>query len=128
MIRRPPRSTRTDTLFPYTTLFRSVGLRLSCGGQCVHGLGGTGTIDDDDRLRRSAHIADPARGRQRVDRPRRRDGTRGLFQLSWPQPRDDDDLLRLWEIGNASWRESVCQYVSTSLVGVSLKKKTKHTT
>src|SRR3546814_10230583 len=27
MIRRPPRSTRTDTLFPYTTLFRSVLLR-----------------------------------------------------------------------------------------------------
>src|SRR3546814_14561761 len=25
MIRRPPRSTRTDTLFPYTTLFRSRG-------------------------------------------------------------------------------------------------------
>src|SRR3546814_16974231 len=29
MIRRPPRSTRTDTLFPYTTLFRSV-LALDC--------------------------------------------------------------------------------------------------
>src|SRR3546814_12544030 len=29
MIRRPPRSTRTDTLFPYTTLFRSRGI----GGQ-----------------------------------------------------------------------------------------------
>src|SRR3546814_4072128 len=29
MIRRPPRSTRTDTLFPYTTLFRS--LRFTCG-------------------------------------------------------------------------------------------------
>src|SRR3546814_4036788 len=27
MIRRPPRSTRTDTLFPYTTLFRSAGLK-----------------------------------------------------------------------------------------------------
>src|SRR3546814_20372057 len=27
MIRRPPRSTRTDTLFPYTTLFRSPALR-----------------------------------------------------------------------------------------------------
>src|SRR3546814_11904014 len=27
MIRRPPRSTRTDTLFPYTTLFRSLGLK-----------------------------------------------------------------------------------------------------
>src|SRR3546814_5863468 len=26
MIRRPPRSTRTDTLFPYTTLFRAVDL------------------------------------------------------------------------------------------------------
>src|SRR3546814_16403750 len=25
MIRRPPRSTRTDTLFPYTTLYRSIG-------------------------------------------------------------------------------------------------------
>src|SRR3546814_18315225 len=29
MIRRPPRSTRTDTLFPYTTLFRSFRTRLS---------------------------------------------------------------------------------------------------
>src|SRR3546814_4996061 len=28
MIRRPPRSTRTDTLFPYTTLFRSPVLEL----------------------------------------------------------------------------------------------------
>src|SRR3546814_16407634 len=29
MIRRPPRSTRTDTLFPYTTLFRSAQRRLT---------------------------------------------------------------------------------------------------
>src|SRR3546814_5542263 len=28
MIRRPPRSTRTDTLFPYTTLFRAYKVRL----------------------------------------------------------------------------------------------------
>src|SRR3546814_7166901 len=28
MIRRPPRSTRTDTLFPYTTLFRSLTSRM----------------------------------------------------------------------------------------------------
>src|SRR3546814_12831189 len=35
MIRRPPRSTRTDTLFPYTTLFRSLAAAaLRCvGGQ-----------------------------------------------------------------------------------------------
>src|SRR3546814_2205592 len=31
MIRRPPRSTRTDTLFPYTTLFRSGGACLAPG-------------------------------------------------------------------------------------------------
>src|SRR3546814_4317107 len=38
MIRRPPRSTRTDTLFPYTTLFRSSGRRF--GHQAaVHALG-----------------------------------------------------------------------------------------
>src|SRR3546814_4148629 len=30
MTRRPPRSTRTDTLFPYTTLFRSAALGQSC--------------------------------------------------------------------------------------------------
>src|SRR3546814_15897950 len=29
MIRRPPRSTRTDTLFPYTTLFRSVASQVT---------------------------------------------------------------------------------------------------
>src|SRR3546814_11545672 len=37
MIRRPPRSTRTDSLFPYTTLFRSVGAVF-----CVLDLGGIG--------------------------------------------------------------------------------------
>src|SRR3546814_13872494 len=31
MIRRPPRSTRTDTLFPYTTLFRSTLRAAKCG-------------------------------------------------------------------------------------------------
>src|SRR3546814_10336538 len=38
MIRRPPRSTRTDTLFPYTTLFRSEGNGSSscCRSNIVH--------------------------------------------------------------------------------------------
>src|SRR3546814_19081874 len=44
MIRRPPRSTRTDTLFPYTTLFRSDSFpgRLLCGflDWLFHGPGG----------------------------------------------------------------------------------------
>src|SRR3546814_4247432 len=33
MIRRPPRSTRTDTLFPYTTLFRSWHSQTRCGSR-----------------------------------------------------------------------------------------------
>src|SRR3546814_8676057 len=36
MIRRPPRSTRTDTLFPYTTLFRSPGLGVRRGHVVEH--------------------------------------------------------------------------------------------
>src|SRR3546814_1427190 len=49
MIRRPPRSTRTDTLFPYTTLFRSVisaGVRRDCSSSAnaVRRLGGSSRI------------------------------------------------------------------------------------
>src|SRR3546814_3096794 len=42
MIRRPPRSTRTDTLFPYTTLFRSHGER----GVALARLQNEGVADD----------------------------------------------------------------------------------
>src|SRR3546814_3671453 len=45
MIRRPPRSTRTDTLCPYTTLFRSDHLR-------VHFIGALGTDQIGDFLHR----------------------------------------------------------------------------
>src|SRR3546814_17932423 len=39
MIRRPPRSTRTDTLFPYTTLFRSPGHHIeTCIAHAMEGL------------------------------------------------------------------------------------------
>src|SRR3546814_5291878 len=37
MIRRPPRSTRTDTLFPYTTLFRSASLTYNSSTQAAIG-------------------------------------------------------------------------------------------
>src|SRR3546814_1260453 len=43
MIRRPPRSTRTDTLFPYTTLFRSLHVT-------AHPCGLSLGIPDDDLL------------------------------------------------------------------------------
>src|SRR3546814_20569142 len=39
MMRRPPRSTRTDTLFPYTTLFRS-----SCAGAAPSVRGAEGRV------------------------------------------------------------------------------------
>src|SRR3546814_8308661 len=63
MIRRPPRSTRTDTLFPYTTLFRSgQGTFVAqCGGELGRRAFGQGTVrahlvvvlapDGDDRSR-----------------------------------------------------------------------------
>src|SRR3546814_17580512 len=50
MIRRPPRSTRTDTLFPYTTLFRS-----------AFGVEHGGRGDADGRLA-AAHLAIDDRG------------------------------------------------------------------
>src|SRR3546814_7028110 len=59
MRRRPPRSTRTDTLFPYTTLFRSSkGAKTALGilgaiilGKAIHEA--TDDDDDDDDRRRS---------------------------------------------------------------------------
>src|SRR3546814_12159758 len=48
MIRRPPRSTRTDTLFPYTTLFRSKSVIDGSDPDCVPmDVFGFGTIDPD---------------------------------------------------------------------------------
>src|SRR3546814_9101025 len=45
MIRRPPRSTRTDTLFPYTTLFRSASLVDAPGARCGQVNLGVGVVE-----------------------------------------------------------------------------------
>src|SRR3546814_7134797 len=58
MIRRPPRSTRTDTLFPYTTLFRSDrghGSRAAQGQEA----GSTRRAVEFLRLRRHQCVAGP---------------------------------------------------------------------
>src|SRR3546814_7166442 len=69
MIRRPPRSTRTDTLFPYTTLFRShpggerhcpYRIAVQMGTVCLHA--------PDPRA-----AIGPAAGRERHPDPRRSD-------------------------------------------------------
>src|SRR3546814_13740785 len=63
MIRRPPRSTRTDTLFPYTTLFRSPELAADAL-LCVRGC-------DRRRARRPRRPRDHS-DREQPARPRRR--------------------------------------------------------
>src|SRR3546814_14158918 len=50
MIRRPPRSTRTDTLFPYTTLFRSKVERLNAIGSFMDRVQTVVAIQTLDRI------------------------------------------------------------------------------
>src|SRR3546814_14968090 len=57
MIRRPPRSTRTDTLFPYTTLFRSRLSGLADQGRGAFGASGAlGTGLSSKRLGGLGHV------------------------------------------------------------------------
>src|SRR3546814_5695567 len=73
MFRHPPRSTRTDTLFPYTTLFRS-GERRARGRQAGSigrvGVAAAGLIVGDrlflrlDRHRLVVHVVEPEEVRQ----------------------------------------------------------------
>src|SRR3546814_4735567 len=64
MIRRPPRSTRTDTLFPYTTLFRSTDLgnalernNTSVGGGFVNRNGEGLAVRSDALVRNAGELA-----------------------------------------------------------------------
>src|SRR3546814_13129831 len=112
MIRRPPGSTRTDTLFPYTTLFRSLLGPPGCGKSTV--------------LRLIAGLLSADSGQLRVagqrDASRRDDSQQDLafvFQeptlMPWATAFEHVWLpLRLAgvprKIGRASGRERVCQY------------------
>src|SRR3546814_16343411 len=62
MLRRPPRSTRTDTLFPYTTLFRSHAAERAERAACVDRadaarMAGAPGLEQVERLG-TAHLAD----------------------------------------------------------------------
>src|SRR3546814_2904208 len=78
MIRRPPRSTRTDTLFPYTTLFRSIerseGFATGAGDMAVD----IGTRRDRPAAPRGGHVdaVDPGGRRRAGDRRERRQQVR----------------------------------------------------
>src|SRR3546814_5353426 len=74
MIRRPPRSTRTDTLVPYTTLFRSwagqgllhqfdQGLSVGAALDVIEDRGEFIAAEACDRVRRAQHAAKPRRDR-----------------------------------------------------------------
>src|SRR3546814_12667970 len=95
MIRRPPRSTRTDTLFPYTTLFRSLEVGVNPAALVR-------TLDRGEAaglLERNAVSGD------------RRSNAVSLLpkgeKLAKAMERRVADLRR--EIGRASCRERVCQ-------------------
>src|SRR3546814_13279575 len=112
MLRRPPRSTRTDTLFPYTTLFLSFQvLRAAVGGDHQPFSGA------DDLVHRVADFflgRILARDELHVVDHQHVDGTELLLEA-------DRFLGAKREIGRASFRDRGCQYVSISVVAGSLK-------
>src|SRR3546814_14585795 len=105
MIRRPPRSTRTDTLFPYTTLFRSeiaedLGWPRSSSFKLVATLAAKGYLYEPRA--RGGYYPSPrwlvlAEAVSRAE------------PLPEAYHRLAQDLMQ--EIGRASCRERVCQYV-----------------
>src|SRR3546814_18365249 len=77
LVRRPPRSTRTDTLFPYTTLFRSQGLRRNLRAGAHRGRHRDDLVLAADRVRQGLRRRGEAGGghrrlREHGDRLRRR--------------------------------------------------------
>src|SRR3546814_13532876 len=115
MIRRPPRSTRTDTLFPYTTLFRSVPVSekvVAVEAEAVtidtvlENIRAVGTLGPDEAVVIAPEIAG------RIDSIHFGEGDEVkagdvLVELDATTLRAELDK----EIGRASCRERVCQYV-----------------
>src|SRR3546814_11789757 len=124
MIRRPPRSTRTDTLFPYTTLFRSP-LPPDLGQQ-PRRLG----LVEHHRPRRPAirkgepvQLVEDARSRRRRKTADREDAQMRIAQSRF-EPAGQRLVGQQRTIGRESSRERVWQYGVSSVVAVRIKKKT----
>src|SRR3546814_15540012 len=110
MIRRPPRSTRTDTLFPYTTLFRSNSARLR------HLLAGVSMTNAPPPPTTAAQSARTILTRlhevmaSRTNAQGKLNQVVGIIGECLNSEVCSIYLLR-GEIGRASCRERVCQYV-----------------
>src|SRR3546814_14871478 len=117
MILRPPRSTRTDTLFPYTTLFRSPVQQPVDSGNRGFGPRAKQLVRGKQRFMRfpADHIGLDAALLQPADK-------RGQTV----QPRLDTAERCFPEIGSESGRERVCQDVMISGVAVPIKKNTQN--
>src|SRR3546814_13544335 len=103
MIRRPPRSTRTDTLFPYTTLFRSpLGAPLpgDLGRPILHhqrGLGMAPEESADEAARRAAQAAEAERQRIAAEQRAAR-GSSVMLQLGTnPTSGTRSEERRVWK-------------------------------
>src|SRR3546814_12833670 len=114
MIRRPPRSTRTDTLFPYTTLFRSEA-RCVASARTQRRIG----HEEDSVAHRDGGAQLPGRQRLDVDREaaKRSPVAPGIFEQRLVLRNPDMAAFPAHpaveeESGRASCRERVCQYVS----------------
>src|SRR3546814_12981058 len=113
MIRRPPRSTRTDTLFPYTTLFRSERVPVYTGiwpdvrAAADQGCEG-GTTKSLGRLKLRGWRRCRMYIRMFISNPDRQLAAKSSVDCClvtcW-------HFLRLLKIGRASCREGGCQYV-----------------
>src|SRR3546814_8061897 len=89
MIRRPPRSTRTDTLFPYTTLFRALAPDMrehardaGAGDLAGRGRGGDRGRDavDDQQRRRQEAAADAEHAREDSDTAAQQDDHERIYR------------------------------------------------
>src|SRR3546814_19244516 len=136
MIRRPPRSTRTDTLFPYSTLFRSIHLPRTGGLEETTEDCELGEEPRERRQTREEHGArQKADAQHRHGRGKRnadidllvRLGFLGIAeQLPGDRQHIGTELAAAFhqQTGRASGRERVCPYGSVAGVAVSLNKKT----
>src|SRR3546814_13176065 len=123
MIRRPPRSTRTDTLFPYTTLFRSLLERLV---ELEDALGEFGRLVAVEQGLAFLEIADRVRRRIEAQRQFLRVGAqpREHVRIAADIGRDVEILLGdRAQIGSASCRERVSVRVDPGGSRYNKKKK-----